>query len=106
MRINQTGQTVGRNEAMENATLDQWKEFKNQHPEYVLFFRQGNFYELYFSDAALAKKTLGLPLYSRPLGAVPDAVPYAAMPYHEVNKHLRRMIAAGHKCAICEKTGK
>src|SRR5438477_3778361 len=81
--------------------MRQYQQFKAQYPGYVLFFRMGDFYEMFWEDAKLAAKTLGVALTSRNKGA-PDEIPMAGVPFHAVEGYLRRMIAAGHKVAICE----
>src|SRR5438105_664897 len=83
--------------------MRQYRQFKSQHPGYVLFFRMGDFYEMFWEDALLAAKTLGVALTSRNKGS-PDEIPMAGVPFHAVEGYLRRMIAAGHKVAICEQT--
>src|SRR5687767_1073997 len=84
--------------------MRQYQQFKSQYPGYVLFFRMGDFYEMFWDDAQLAHKTLGVALTSRSRGGVDadDAIPMAGVPFHAVEGYLRRMIAAGHKVAICE----
>ena len=77
--------------------MRQHKRFKEQHPGCVLFFRMGDFYEMFFEDAVLAHKTLGVTLTQRTEG-----VPMAGVPYHAVEGYLRRMIQAGHRVAVCE----
>src|SRR5258705_11436920 len=81
--------------------MRQYQQFKAQHPGYVLFFRMGDFYEMFWEDAQLAAKTLGVALTSRNKGS-PDEIPMAGVPFHAVEGYLRKMIAAGHKVAICE----
>ncbi|MEM9416030.1 MAG: DNA mismatch repair protein MutS [Planctomycetota bacterium] len=77
--------------------MRQHRRFKEQHPGCVLFFRMGDFYEMFFEDAVLAHKTLGVTLTQRTEG-----VPMAGVPYHAVEGYLRRMIQAGHRVAVCE----
>src|SRR5205807_3968694 len=89
------------NAAALSPAMRQYQQFKQQHPGYVLFFRMGDFYEMFWEDAKLAAKTLGVALTSRNKGA-PDEIPMAGVPFHAVEGYLRRMIAAGHKVAICE----
>src|SRR5277367_2425043 len=86
--------------------MEQYAAFKRQYPQYVLFFRMGDFYEMFWEDAQLAAKTLGVTLTSRSRGGLgaEDAIPMAGVPFHAVEGYLRRMIAAGHKVAICEQT--
>src|SRR3954452_17588029 len=86
--------------------MRQYQQFKSQYPGYVLFFRMGDFYEMFWDDAKLASKVLGVALTSRSRGGIDadDAIPMAGVPFHAVESYLRRMIAAGHKVAICEQT--
>src|SRR3954451_9079727 len=86
--------------------MKQYQQFKAQYPGYVLFFRMGDFYEMFWEDAKLASKVLGVALTSRSRGGIDadDAIPMAGVPFHAVESYLRRMIAAGHKVAICEQT--
>src|SRR5215217_369073 len=81
--------------------MRQYQQFKTQYPGYVLFFRMGDFYEMFWDDARLANKVLGVALTSRNKGAA-DEIPMAGVPFHAVDSYLRKMIAAGHKVAICE----
>src|SRR5438445_5823838 len=84
--------------------MRQYQQFKAQYPGYVLFFRMGDFYEMFWEDAKLASKTLGVALTSRSRGGLSaeDAIPMAGVPFHAVENYLRKMIVAGHKVAICE----
>ncbi|MEX0654304.1 MAG: DNA mismatch repair protein MutS [Phycisphaeraceae bacterium] len=77
--------------------MQQYQRFKKQHPHCVLFFRMGDFYEMFYDDAKLAHKVLGVTLTQRTEG-----VPMAGVPYHAVENYLRRMIQAGHRVAVCE----
>ena len=81
--------------------MEQYRQFKGQYPGYVLFFRMGDFYEMFWEDAKVCAKTLGVALTSRNKGS-PDEIPMAGVPFHAVESYLRKMIAAGHKVAICE----
>ncbi|HYE18310.1 MAG TPA: DNA mismatch repair protein MutS [Tepidisphaeraceae bacterium] len=81
--------------------MRQYVQFKQQHPGYVLFFRMGDFYEMFWDDARTCNKVLGVTLTSRNKGAA-DEIPMAGVPFHAVEGYLRRMIAAGYKVAICE----
>ncbi len=81
--------------------MRQYRQFKQQYPDYCLFFRMGDFYEMFWDDAKLANRVMGVALTSRNKGA-PDEIPMAGVPFHAVENYLRKMIAAGHKVAICE----
>ncbi len=84
--------------------MRQYVEFKRQYPDYVLFFRMGDFYEMFWEDAKTAHRVLGVTLTSRSRGGLgaEDAIPMAGVPFHSVDGYLRRMIAAGYKVALCE----
>src|SRR5580700_6023584 len=92
--------------AVLSPAMRQYRQFKSQYPGYVLFFRMGDFYEMFWEDARLAARVLGVALTSRSRGGLDadDAIPMAGVPFHAVDGYLRKMIAAGHKVAICEQT--
>jgi DNA mismatch repair protein MutS len=77
--------------------MRQYQRFKKEHPECVLFFRMGDFYEMFYDDAQLCHRVLGITLTQRTEG-----VPMAGVPYHAVESYLRRMIEQGHRVAVCE----
>lgn len=81
--------------------MKQYWAIKNQHKDQILFFRMGDFYELFYDDAKIASKVLGLTLTSRGHGTSGD-VPLAGFPYHALDSYLYKMIKAGYKVAICE----
>ena len=81
--------------------MRQYVQFKRQHPDYTLFFRMGDFYEMFWDDAKLAHRVLGVTLTSRNKNS-DEPVPMAGVPFHAVEGYLRKMIAAGHRVAICE----
>jgi len=89
-------------DAQLSPAMRQYQQFKTRYPGYILFFRMGDFYEMFWEDAQIAARVLGLALTSRSKG--PEAIPMAGVPFHAVDGYLRRMIAAGHKVAICEQT--
>ena len=76
--------------------MRQYRDFKARHPDYVLFFRMGDFYEMFHEDAELAHRVMGVTLTAR------NGVPMAGVPHHSVEGYLRKMIAAGHRVAMCE----
>ena len=86
--------------------MRQYQQFKAQYPQYILFFRMGDFYEMFWEDARIATKVMGVALTSRSRGGLDaeDAIPMAGVPFHAVDGYLRRMISAGYKVAICEQT--
>src|SRR2546421_8337972 len=79
--------------------MRQYQQFKAQYPGYMLFFRMGDFYEMFWEDAKLAHKVMGVTLTSRSRGGpnAQDAIPMAGVPFHAVESYLRKMIAAGYK---------
>jgi DNA mismatch repair protein MutS len=89
------------NDAKLSPAMRQYRQFKQQYPDYVLFFRMGDFYEMFWEDAQTAHRVLGVTLTSRSKDS-PDPIPMAGVPFHAVEGYLRRMIAAGHRVAICE----
>ena len=88
---------------MSTPLMKQYKEIKEQYKEYILFFRLGDFYEMFFEDAEIASKVLGLTLTSR--NREKDMqVPLAGIPYHSSKSYIAKLIQAGYKVAICEQT--
>jgi DNA mismatch repair protein MutS len=85
---------------MSTPAMQQYKRLKAKYPDAVLFFRMGDFYEMFYDDARIASKVLGLALTSRSKGEA--AVPMAGVPYHAVDTYLAKMIRAGYRVAICE----
>src|SRR6266568_224118 len=81
--------------------MQQYRDIKARHPDTILFFRMGDFYEMFEDDARLAAGELGLTLTSRNNGGAAD-VPLAGVPVKAGTEYLRRLIALGHRVAICE----
>nr|WP_240490314.1 DNA mismatch repair protein MutS [Planctopirus hydrillae] len=81
--------------------MQRYLEVKDQHPAAILFFRMGDFYELFYEDAKVAARILGLTLTSRDKNSE-NPVPMAGFPYHALTGYLQKMIRAGHRVAICE----
>jgi DNA mismatch repair protein MutS len=80
--------------------MAQYLAAKRQHPDALLFFRMGDFYELFFDDAKVASKALGIALTSRSKGE--GAIPMAGVPFRAVDGYLKRLVQQGHRVAICE----
>ena len=80
--------------------MKQFHHFKEKHPDAILFFRMGDFYETFYEDAKTCSRVLGLTLTSRSKGANP--IPLAGLPYHAVDGYLKKMLQAGYKVAVCE----
>ena len=83
--------------------MKQYKEIKSQHQDSILFFRLGDFYEMFYEDAIKASKELGLTLTSRNKEKDKD-IPLAGVPYHTANPYIAKLISKGYKVAICEQT--
>lgn len=81
--------------------MEQYWAIKNKHKEQILFFRMGDFFELFYEDAKIASEVLGLTLTSRGHGTS-GAVPLAGFPHHAIEGYLAKMVKAGYKVAICE----
>jgi DNA mismatch repair protein MutS len=81
--------------------MQQHAEAKLAYPDAVLFFRLGDFYEMFGDDAVLCAQALDLTLTSRNKGK-PDEIPMAGVPYHAAHGYIGRLLALGHKVAICE----
>lgn len=84
--------------------LKQFVQIKEEHPDHVLFFRCGDFYEMFFDDAITCNEVLGITLTSRGTDTEGKPVPLAGIPYHSVEPYLAKMIRAGYRVAICEQT--
>lgn len=82
--------------------LKQFQQIKTQHPDHVLFFRCGDFYEMFFQDARTCAEVLGITLTSRGTDTEGNPVPLAGVPYHSVDGYLARMIRSGYRVAMCE----
>jgi DNA mismatch repair protein MutS len=81
--------------------IQQYLDIKARHPEALLFFRVGDFYEMFFDDAAEGSRLLGLTLTSRNNGGQGD-VPLAGIPVKAVDEYLPRLLRSGRRVAICE----
>jgi len=81
--------------------MQQYRDIKARHPQTILFFRMGDFYEMFEDDAKLAARELGLTLTSRNNGGAAE-VPLAGVPVKAATEYLRRLIAKGHRVAIAE----
>ena len=85
--------------------MKQYLEIKEQNKDSILFFRLGDFYEMFNEDAQLASRELDLTLTTRDRGkAAEDQTPMCGIPYHSSDAYIARLIAKGYKVAICEQT--
>ncbi len=81
--------------------MQQYFEIKKQHPGEILFFRLGDFYEMFYDDAILASKELELTLTGRDCGQA-ERAPMCGVPFHSYENYVAKLIAKGYKVAICE----
>ena len=84
--------------------MQQYLRIKSEHPDVLLFYRMGDFYELFFDDARRASRLLGITLTARGQSAGAP-IPMAGVPYHSVDGYLARLARAGESVAICEQIG-
>jgi len=84
------------NESVLTPVMEQYLRIKEQHRDAILFFRLGDFYEMFYEDAKIASPILEIALTSR------QKVPMCGVPYHAVNSYLPRLLRLGYKVAICE----
>lgn len=88
---------------MSTPLMKQYREIKEKYKEYILFFRLGDFYEMFFEDAEIASKVLGLTLTSRNKEKGMN-VPLAGIPFHSSKPYIAKLVNNGYKVAICEQT--
>lgn len=93
---------VSKVESVANTTLmKQYKEMKKKHPDAILLFRVGDFYELFGEDAVIASDVLGITLTRRANGKK-NSIELAGFPHHALDTYLPKLVRAGHRVAICE----
>src|SRR3989442_3431811 len=83
--------------------MEQYIEIKAANPDCLLFYRMGDFYELFFDDAEVAARALGIVLTKRGKHLGRD-IPMCGVPVHRADEYLHRLIAQGHRVAVCEQT--
>ena len=81
--------------------LKQFLDIKEKHPDKLLLFRMGDFYETFFEDAKTASKILGITLTARNKN-VENPIPLAGFPYHALDNYLDKLVKSGKKIVICE----
>src|SRR5499425_1384348 len=81
--------------------MEQYIEIKAAHPDCLLFYRMGDFYELFFEDAVVASPALGIVLTKRGKHLGGD-IPMCGVPIERADEYLHRLIALGHRVAVCE----
>ncbi|MGL4210372.1 MAG: DNA mismatch repair protein MutS, partial [Cetobacterium somerae] len=87
--------------SVDTPLMSQYKEIKKENQDNILFFRLGDFYEMFFEDAVIASRELGLTLTSRNKEKGIE-VPLAGIPYHSSAGYIGKLVAKGYKVAICE----
>ncbi|MGD9688191.1 MAG: DNA mismatch repair protein MutS [Phycisphaerales bacterium] len=90
---------TGTTDPRDTPAMRQHARFKARHPECLLLFRIGDFYEMFDDDAVKASRAIGLTLTQRTAG-----IPMAGVPYHQLENYLRKLMAAGFRVAVCEQT--
>ncbi|MCK6474616.1 MAG: DNA mismatch repair protein MutS [Planctomycetes bacterium] len=89
-------------DASDTPMMRQYHAAKERFPKHLLFFRMGDFFELFFEDAKIAARALGLTLTARSKG--PEAIAMAGVPAHSVEQYLARLLRQGFSVAICDQT--
>ena len=83
--------------------MQQYQAVKNAHPDQILFFRLGDFYEMFMDDALLVSKELELTLTKRSTAG--EGIPMCGVPYHSAEPYINKLVNHGYKVAICEQIG-
>ena len=83
--------------------MQQYMDIKEAHQDCILFFRLGDFYEMFFEDAKLVSRELELTLTGKNCG-LEERAPMCGVPFHSADTYIARLIEKGHKVAICEQT--
>ena len=81
--------------------IKQYLDVKAKHIDHLVLFRMGDFYELFYEDASIASRTLGITLTKRGKGAS-EQIPMCGVPYHAIENYLNKMLDSGFKVVICE----
>src|SRR5262249_2121010 len=81
--------------------MEQYVEIKAANPDWLLFYRMGDFYEMFFQDAEIASRALGIVLTKRGKHLGQD-IPMCGVPIERADEYLHRLIALGHRVAVCE----
>ena len=98
------GAAVERTAAQHTPMMQQYLRLKGQHPDMLLFYRMGDFYELFYDDAEKAARLLDITLTARGVSAG-QPIPMAGVPFHAVEQYLGKLIRLGESAAICEQIG-
>ncbi len=89
---------------MATAMMEQYLEIKRQYPDHILFYRLGDFYEMFYDDAKTASRELELTLTGRDCGEE-ERAPMCGVPYHACEPYIGKLIERGYKVAVCEQMG-
>src|SRR5205085_6963042 len=92
---------VARTKPADTPLMRQFLDIKERYPDAIVFFRLGDFYEMFFEDAVVAAGLLDLTLTTRDKGK-DDAVPMCGVPHHAARGYVARLTELGHKVVICE----
>ena len=84
--------------------MQHWWTIKEQHPDAIIFYRLGDFYEMFFDDAMLASRVLDITLTGRDCG-LSERAPMCGIPNHAADSYISKLVKVGHKVAICEQVG-
>src|SRR5579875_1037253 len=95
---------IGRVTSVSTPVREQYLRLKGQFPSAIMFFRLGDFYEMFDEDALVGARELDLTLTSREF-AKGERAPMCGVPYHAAENHLARLVSRGYKVAICEQIG-
>ena len=98
------GRTEEENGSRLTPVMRQYREMKEQHPDTILFFRIGDFYETFDADAELISRELEIVLTSRSRSG-DNRIPLAGVPYHAADGYIAKLIGKGYKVAVCEQVG-
>lgn len=92
---------AGKKQSGLSPMMEQYFEIKNQYPDMLLFFRLGDFYEMFFEDAKIASEELDLVLTGRDCGQ-DERAPMCGVPFHSADSYIAKLVNRGYKVAICE----
>ena len=83
--------------------MQQYLDVKKEYDDTIVFFRMGDFYEMFFEDAVTCSEVLGITLTTRERNK-DNPIPMAGIPHHAINGYLSKMLKAGYKVSVCEQT--
>lgn len=89
---------------VDSPLMQQYISIKKQHPNRLVFFRLGNFYELFYEDAQIASSSLDIVLTKRGQQQG-EPIPMAGVPVHTAQNYLKKLVSQGHSVVICEQSG-